>query len=77
MSSHPGVTGRKSGQADPVLTEHEYAEYVGLSLSTVRRQRDRGELEYIQLSENRIGYRQSYADRRLEQRTVRAKAVQP
>lgn len=61
--------------ADRVLTEPEFSQKIGLSLHTVRRKRWRGELEYIQLSENRIGYRESYADKLLDARTVKATAA--
>jgi hypothetical protein len=60
---------------DPVLTEAEFAERVGLSIVTVRRQRKAGKIPYIQLSDHRIGYRQSQADKLLDGRTVN-KAVQ-
>jgi predicted site-specific integrase-resolvase len=60
---------------DWVLSETAFAKKIGLSLVTVRRMRRRGEIEYIQLSEHRIGYRDSYAEKLLDARTV--KAVQP
>lgn len=60
---------------DRVLTEPEFSQKIGLSLTTVRRKRWRGELEYIQLSENRVGYRESYADKLLDTCTIRAKAL--
>jgi hypothetical protein len=57
---------------DPVLTEPVFAKKIGLSLFTVRRMRRRGEIEYIQHSEHRIGYRNSYAEKLLTDRTVKA-----
>ena len=63
--------------ADRVLTEPQFAEKIGLSLPTVRRKRKRGELEYIQLSEHRIGYRDSYAERLLDARTVKSRHQPP
>jgi predicted site-specific integrase-resolvase len=74
MLTHPGVTGRKSGQAevvyDPILSEPETAKYIGVSAVTLRRMRKAGKVAYIQLSENRIGYRQSQANALLDERTV-------
>jgi predicted site-specific integrase-resolvase len=60
---------------DPVLSEPEAAEYIGLSVVTLRRMRKRGEVEYIQLSEHRVGYRQSQADKLLDARTVQPTAA--
>jgi hypothetical protein len=54
-----------------VLTEPAFAKKIGLSLFTVRRMRKRGEIEYIRLSAHRIGYKESYAERLLAQRTVK------
>jgi predicted site-specific integrase-resolvase len=69
---HPGVTGRKSSQSDRVLTEPQFAERLGVSVITVRRQRKAGLLDHIELSEHRIGYRESYVDQLLDERTVKA-----
>jgi hypothetical protein len=57
---------------DLVLTEPAFAKKIGLSVATVRRQRWAGKLDYIELSDNRIGYRESYADRLIDERTVKA-----
>jgi hypothetical protein len=74
MPAHPGATGRKSGQADtvydPVFTEPETAEYIGVSIFTLRRWRKAGKVPYVQLSDRLIGYRQSQRDAILKARTV-------
>jgi hypothetical protein len=56
---------------DPVLSEPETARYIGVSLITLRRLRWAGRVPYIQISENRIGYRRSMANEILDSRTVR------
>jgi hypothetical protein len=56
---------------DPVLSEPETARYIGVSLITLRRLRWAGRVPYIQLSQNRIGYRRSMANAILDERTVR------
>ena len=56
---------------DPVLSEPETAKYIGVSLITLTRMRRAGRVPYIQLSENRIGYRRSMANEILDARTVR------
>ena len=72
MTAHPGVTGRKPNFVDdPVLSEPETARYIGVSLITLRRLRWAGKVPFIQLSENRIGYRRSMANEILDSRTVR------
>jgi predicted site-specific integrase-resolvase len=71
MTAHPGVTGRKPNIVDdPVLTEPETAKYIGVSLITLMRMRRAGKVPYIQISENRIGYRRSMANEILDARTV-------
>jgi predicted DNA-binding transcriptional regulator AlpA len=75
MTAHPGVTGRKAVSAnladDPVLSEPETAKYIGISLWTLMRMRKRGEIPYIQISDNRVGYRRSMANEIIDARTVR------
>jgi hypothetical protein len=83
LSYEPGITGRKPGQSeisfhlvdDPIISEPECAKYIGVSVITLRRMRKRGEIAFVQVSENRIGYRRSYANRLLDQRTVNATAA--
>jgi hypothetical protein len=77
MIDHPGVTGRKSGQDDPLLvddpvrSEPETAKYLGVSVVTLRRWRKAGKIGYIQLSDNRVGYRQhAHADKYLDEHSV-------
>jgi hypothetical protein len=81
MATHPGVTGRKSGQAlnpainDPILTEAEMAERLRVSVFTLRRWRKQGKIAFIQLTQRTIGYRQSYGDRLLDAHTVQPTAA--
>jgi hypothetical protein len=82
MIAHPGITGRKSGSSethnladDPVLSEPETAAYIGVSLITLRRLRWARKVPYVQLSENRIGYRRSMANEILDSRTVHPTAA--
>jgi predicted site-specific integrase-resolvase len=71
MTAHPGVTGRKPNIVDdPVLSEPETAKYIGISLITLMRMRRAGKIPYIQISENRVGYRRSMANEILDARTV-------
>jgi hypothetical protein len=77
MLNHPGVTGRKPGQAsshlvdDPVRSEPETAKYLGVSTITLRRWRKAGKIGYIQLSDNRVGYRlRAHADKYLDEHSV-------
>jgi hypothetical protein len=76
MTAHPGVTGRKSYNLadDPVLSEPETAKYIGVSLITLRRLRWAGKVSYVQISDNRIGYRRSQANEILDSRTVHPEA---
>jgi predicted site-specific integrase-resolvase len=57
---------------DPVLSEPDAANYLGLSHDTLKRIRKRGEIDYIKLSPNRVGYRRSQCDKLLTDCTVRA-----
>ena len=58
-------------QADPVLAVDDAAVEVGLSSKTLRRLYDRGEIEFIKLSERRIGIRRSELARFLNERAHR------
>jgi hypothetical protein len=58
------------------ITEQTFADAIGESVASVRRQRYRGELEYIQLSANRIAYWDDYPERLLAQRTVKPAEAQ-
>jgi predicted site-specific integrase-resolvase len=58
-----------------IITEPDFAERVNLSLSTVRRKRKRGELQYVELSDNRIGYTDEYADEYIDAHTVQPKTA--
>jgi predicted DNA-binding transcriptional regulator AlpA len=79
MPNHPGVTGRKSGGQtnpaidDPIFTEPEMAKRLRISAVTLRRMRKRGEIAFVQLTSNRVGYRQSHGDALLASRTVEAR----
>jgi hypothetical protein len=55
---------------DPILSEPETAKYLGVSIITLRRLRWAGRVPYIQISENRIGYRRSMANQIIDARTV-------
>jgi hypothetical protein len=57
-----------------ILTEPAFAKRIGLSVPTVRRKRKRGELQYVELSENRIGYTDEYADEYIATHTVQPTA---
>jgi predicted DNA-binding transcriptional regulator AlpA len=78
LASAPENKGAEIMQSedDPVFTEPEMAKRLGFSLSTLQRKRRRGEISYIQLSDNRVGYRKSHGDALLDARTVKAKTVQ-
>jgi predicted site-specific integrase-resolvase len=77
MTAHPGVTGRKPNLVDdPVWSELETAKYIGVSLITLMRMRRAGKVPYIQISENRIGYRRSMANQILDARTVRPQSLE-
>ena len=77
MTAHPGVTGRKPNIVDdPVLSEPETAKYIGISLITLMRMRRAGKVPYVQISENRIGYRRSMANQILDARTVRPQSLE-
>jgi|SRR5437763_17011494 predicted DNA-binding transcriptional regulator AlpA len=57
--------------ADPILSDREYRAWLNLSAPTAQRQRSDGSgPPFIQLSERRIGYRQSAVERWLESRTI-------
>jgi predicted site-specific integrase-resolvase len=76
--SHPGVTGRKSGQfsnPDPILTEAEMAERLRVSIFTLRRWRKQGKIAFIQLTQRTIGYRQSFGDRLIDAHTIQSTAA--
>jgi predicted site-specific integrase-resolvase len=74
------VTGRKSGGIanpaidDPIFTEPEMAKRLRISAVTLRRMRKRGEIGFVQLTSNRIAYRQSHGDALLASRTVEARS---
>jgi predicted DNA-binding transcriptional regulator AlpA len=56
---------------DPILSEREYREWVGVSAPTAQRQRSDGSgPPFVQLSERRIGYRKSAVERWLDARTI-------
>src|SRR5262245_54746068 len=56
---------------DPILNEEQYTALVGISRPTAQRQRSDGTgPPFVQLSERRIGYRQSAVERWLEGRTI-------
>jgi hypothetical protein len=82
MTAHPGVTGRKSVQTsvnladDPVWSEPETAKYLGVSLITLRRLRWARKVPYVQISDNRVGYRRSQANEILDSRTVRPQSLE-
>jgi hypothetical protein len=42
---------------DQILTEEEAARYRRVHVATIRRQRRKGKLRFIQLSQRRFGYR--------------------
>lgn len=54
--------------ADPILSEAAAAAQLGIAPRTLRGKRLAGEIGYVQITDRRIGYRQSqinaYADRR-------------
>jgi predicted site-specific integrase-resolvase len=60
---------------DRILTEKEFAKFLRVSQMTVRRQRKAGKLEYVELTPTRFGYKESYAERLIAQRTVPATAA--
>jgi predicted DNA-binding transcriptional regulator AlpA len=56
---------------DPILNEEQYTALVGISRPTAQRQRSDGSgPPFVQLSERRIGYRQSAVEQWLEGRTI-------
>ena len=56
---------------DPILNEEQYTALVGISRPTAQRQRSDGTgPPFVQLSERRIGYRQSAVEQWLEKRTI-------
>ena len=56
---------------DPILNEEQYTALVGISRPTAQRQRSDGSgPPFVQLSERRIGYRQSAVEQWLEKRTI-------
>jgi len=56
---------------DPILTEREYMDWLGISAPTAQRQRSEGSgPPFVQLSERRIGYRRSAVEQWLRERTV-------
>jgi predicted DNA-binding transcriptional regulator AlpA len=56
---------------DPILSEREYRDWLGISAPTAQRQRAEGTgPPFVQLSRRRIGYRKSAVERWLEARTV-------
>jgi predicted DNA-binding transcriptional regulator AlpA len=60
-----------SNTFDPILTEREYRDWLGISAPTAQRQRSDGSgPPFVQLSERRIGYRKSSVERWLEAHTV-------
>jgi predicted site-specific integrase-resolvase len=60
---------------DPIISEPEAAKYIGVSVVTMRRMRKAGRIAYVQLSENRIGYRRSAINRLLDANTIPATAA--
>jgi predicted DNA-binding transcriptional regulator AlpA len=55
---------------DPLLTERQLSEWLGISLPTVQRLRANGTgPHFVQLSERRVAYRKSSVEQFLEQRT--------
>jgi predicted site-specific integrase-resolvase len=77
---NPGITGRKPGQAeanfidDPIISEPECAKYIGVSIVTLRRMRWAGKIAYVQITDKRLGYRRSTANKLLADRTVQPTA---
>jgi predicted DNA-binding transcriptional regulator AlpA len=56
---------------DPILTEKEVAAWLGLSIPSLQRMRSDGSgPPFVQLSQRRIGYRNSAVERWLEERTI-------
>jgi len=57
------------------MTEPECAKYCGISDITLKRMRRAGKVEYVQLTDRRIGYRLSQADKIIADRTVPATTI--
>jgi predicted site-specific integrase-resolvase len=74
MTASLGIKSDPSFVDDPVLSERETADYCGIAEVSLRRMRKAGKIPYIQISENRIGYRRSMANRILDSRTVQPTA---
>jgi predicted DNA-binding transcriptional regulator AlpA len=56
---------------DPILSERELSDWLGLSVPSLQRMRSSGcGPRFIQLSERRIGYRKSAVERWLLDRTI-------
>jgi predicted DNA-binding transcriptional regulator AlpA len=56
---------------DPLLSEKQLSEWLGISLPTLQRMRSNGSgPAFIQLSERRIAYRRSVVEKWLETRTI-------
>ena len=57
---------------DPLLSEKQLSEWLGISLPTLQRLRSNGSgPRFVQLSERRVAYRKSVVEQWLEQRTKR------
>lgn len=57
---------------DPIISEREYRDWLGISAPTAQRQRADGSgPPFVQLSARRIGYRKSVVERWLNARTCK------
>jgi predicted site-specific integrase-resolvase len=59
---------------DPIISELECARYIGVSPITLARMRKAGKIAYVRISDKRLGYRRSTANKLLDARTIHATA---